>query len=377
MKTNKLKEHFLKILESVMFMFQYMPTLGIWKGLMSIPFIVYMLYIFQYPNMLMGLISLYGILFIFGLVFFLYSLIYKRRQRNNLITTGPYKLVRHPQYLGIIISTFAITLESLDYNPISIFLPPFFTSHGFIFLFWIFMVFIYIILARIEENSLLNSFGSVFIEYKNQVPFMVPLFGVEYISKISDNKILNHIETSILKIINVLLFLFQYIPVSLLYFGLMSLPFIVYIFYIFQFPWIWQDLLNPIFIFGLSLFFYSLIYKLKYREKLITTGPYKYVRHPQYLGIIIATLGLTWVNMFASPITIWVPQWFATHSTIFLFWTLMVVIYIFLASIEEVILTKSYGKEFLEYKNSVPAFIPFLGFKKYLEKRKIIQIKFS
>jgi protein-S-isoprenylcysteine O-methyltransferase Ste14 len=76
---------------------------------------------------------------------------------------------------------------------------------------------------------------------------------------------------------------------------------------------------------------------------LVTDGLYKYIRHPQYLGILIATLGMA-VYKF-SPISL-------------LLWTFLLVLYYRLARKEEKIMQNIYGVQFLKYKSEVPMLLP-------------------
>lgn len=96
--------------------FQFVPCASIWFGIMSLPLISYFINFLSYPDIL-----LFDFKFFFGYpgtyvallggVIFLYSLIYQLTHWKGLIQKGPYKYVRHPQYLGIIIMTFGLTLE--------------------------------------------------------------------------------------------------------------------------------------------------------------------------------------------------------------------------------------------------------------------------
>jgi protein-S-isoprenylcysteine O-methyltransferase Ste14 len=76
---------------------------------------------------------------------------------------------------------------------------------------------------------------------------------------------------------------------------------------------------------------------------LVTEGLYKHVRHPQYLGILIATLGMI-VYKF-SPISI-------------MLWPILLFLYYRLARKEEKIMHNIYGTQYLEYKSKVPMFLP-------------------
>ncbi|UCG01945.1 MAG: isoprenylcysteine carboxylmethyltransferase family protein [Candidatus Heimdallarchaeota archaeon] len=78
-------------------------------------------------------------------------------------------------------------------------------------------------------------------------------------------------------------------------------------------------------------------------EKVITTGVYSIVRHPQYLGAVLAHLG---ISILLS----------ALYSLLL---TPLLMIYIYLISWkEEKELVKEFGKDYEEYKAQVPMFIP-------------------
>jgi protein-S-isoprenylcysteine O-methyltransferase Ste14 len=78
---------------------------------------------------------------------------------------------------------------------------------------------------------------------------------------------------------------------------------------------------------------------------LVTTGIYGYVRHPQYLGFMLITLGMN---------ILWV-----TISTLVL-WPILVIVYYRLAKKEDEEMEKIFGDEYQKYKQVVPMFIPRL-----------------
>ena len=86
------------------------------------------------------------------------------------------------------------------------------------------------------------------------------------------------------------------------------------------------------------------IYKAK--EKLVTTGIYAQTRHPQYLGFLLLTGGV----VFLWP----------TFSTL-LMWPILLFLYYRLAEEEGQKLEAKFGKDYLEYKKSVPRFLPNWG----------------
>ncbi|MFX0073820.1 MAG: methyltransferase family protein [Candidatus Hermodarchaeota archaeon] len=179
--------------------------------------------------------------------------------------------------------------------------------------------------------------------------------------KIKINSVLTSISSLLIPI-------FQYVPCTAIWFGIMSVPLLAYIFLYIQFPHIlWYDLRFlirtqgfPIVLFGLSLYLYSLIYQLSHRGRLLTKGPYKLMRHPQYLAFIIMTLGMTIVAFQTAPIFEISVSYEYSYSILTLIWIIEVIAYISLGKIEEIALKAKYGDGFLEYKKKVAFIIPFL-----------------
>ena len=79
------------------------------------------------------------------------------------------------------------------------------------------------------------------------------------------------------------------------------------------------------------------------KGSLVTDGIYGRVRHPQYSGLFLVSIGL-------------MIQW-PTLVTILL-WPVMLAVYSRLAKKEETAMIGQFGLEYLEYKKSVPAFFP-------------------
>jgi len=79
------------------------------------------------------------------------------------------------------------------------------------------------------------------------------------------------------------------------------------------------------------------------KGKLVTTGIYRYVRHPQYLGFLLITLGLN--------------VWWLTIITLAL-WPVVIIVYYKLAKKEEKEAEEQFGEEYLKYKQRVPGWIP-------------------
>lgn len=104
----------------------------------------------------------------------------------------------------------------------------------------------------------------------------------------------------------------------------------------------------------LVIFGWYQIYKAK--GQLVTTGIYARIRHPQYLGFLLITLGLN-------------VQWLTIITL--LLWPILAVLYYRLAKTEDKEVEKKFGEEFQKYKRSVPMFIPRLRTKKLEKSNKI------
>jgi len=79
------------------------------------------------------------------------------------------------------------------------------------------------------------------------------------------------------------------------------------------------------------------------QDELVSTGLYAYVRHPQYLGFLLMTLGM-------------LVQW--TTIPALLMWPLLVVLYLRLARQEEKEMEAKFGVRYREYKGRVPMLFP-------------------
>lgn len=86
--------------------------------------------------------------------------LYHARQQDRLVTTGLYSLARHPQYIGLFIAIFGEgvvhwpTLFSVGLFPV--------------------IVLAYFLLARSEENRVIEQFGDEYLAYRKRVPMFIP-----------------------------------------------------------------------------------------------------------------------------------------------------------------------------------------------------------
>jgi protein-S-isoprenylcysteine O-methyltransferase Ste14 len=89
--------------------------------------------------------------------------LHQARQSHKLITDKLYGLVRHPQYTGLFIGIFG---EGVVHWP-TVFSIVFFPI----------IILAYVLLARSEEQKMLNEFGDEYRAYRLRVPAFIPRWG--------------------------------------------------------------------------------------------------------------------------------------------------------------------------------------------------------
>lgn len=89
---------------------------------------------------------------------------------------------------------------------------------------------------------------------------------------------------------------------------------------------------------------YAVSWDMPEGHKLVTWGPYRYVRHPSYLAYSLMFLGLVlaWLNLLSVPSLIGVPG------------------YYFMTGVEEKILIERFGDEYRTYQEKTGRFFPRL-----------------
>jgi protein-S-isoprenylcysteine O-methyltransferase Ste14 len=91
---------------------------------------------------------------------------------------------------------------------------------------------------------------------------------------------------------------------------------------------------------------WDVLYKAQRANRIAMTGPYAYVRHPQYIGSILIMLGF-------------LLQW-PTLITLLMF-PILVTMYMRLAKREEQEALAQFGEEYVRYAAQTPAFWPRWG----------------
>ncbi|OGF44953.1 MAG: hypothetical protein A2452_08715 [Candidatus Firestonebacteria bacterium RIFOXYC2_FULL_39_67] len=90
--------------------------------------------------------------------------------------------------------------------------------------------------------------------------------------------------------------------------------------------------------------YWSMQIEIRDDQKLITDGPYRYIRHPAYLSTLLEAVGVT-IMLNA-------------YYTLTIFCIMYLPIMIIRINLEEKELYKKFGKEFMDYRAKVPAILP-------------------
>lgn len=95
-----------------------------------------------------------------------------RRVEDRLVTTGPYALMRHPQFL----STIALTFFGMRlFDPAAV-RPDAAWAYGSLGANWVLLVLALWLLSILEERELRAHFGAEYQAYAQRVPRLVPTF---------------------------------------------------------------------------------------------------------------------------------------------------------------------------------------------------------
>lgn len=90
---------------------------------------------------------------------------------------------------------------------------------------------------------------------------------------------------------------------------------------------------------------FSVEVTIQENHQLIISGPYKYLRHPRYLGIILFAIGISFIfNSWSSLILV----------------LLLIIVLLLRIKDEEELMNNQFGDEWLQYKNKSRRIIPFI-----------------
>lgn len=163
-----------------------LPPLAAWGGLMTVPFIIYLVMMFgnatsaplPFPDLTRP-----GPLFVFtcsslGLLLLLYSVVHLwRSKKNGLVTSGPYRMCRHPQYFSLIIFTLIMTYQSIWILQNTFGIGWLTVDQTRIL--WILTLVAYVVLAWAEEMHLEKQFDEEWKQYRMKVGFLFPFIPLK------------------------------------------------------------------------------------------------------------------------------------------------------------------------------------------------------
>jgi protein-S-isoprenylcysteine O-methyltransferase Ste14 len=161
-----------------------MSAPGLYLGFMTLPFLAYFIMLLaglplsleSIPYLVFGGSTLENLVIVLGLIIFLYSVIYLWRTKSRgLVMTGPYRVVRHPQYLSLMIFTAVLTSRSvwvIQNTFGSVYLGQWETI-----LLWFLVVFVYIGLGLFEEQYLAIRYQEDWTSYRRRVGFFLPFIA--------------------------------------------------------------------------------------------------------------------------------------------------------------------------------------------------------
>lgn len=184
--TKKIKAGLLQASGYLVLLIQQIPPLGVYPALMTLPLFLYLSILFSQIPMNIP----YAIIEFFQMGIFLYpieialtvggitlaigSTLYLYRHRNQgLVTSGPYRYIRHPQYTGFILLSLGLTV--ISYKILTSTFGIGWLSPEATIALWFGQFAVYIILALIEDSYLSKTYGESYAEYKQNTAFLLPL----------------------------------------------------------------------------------------------------------------------------------------------------------------------------------------------------------
>lgn len=114
-------------------------------------------YLGMYINILCAVIALFLILNGWYNIYHKYWS--KEKGKGELVTSGVYKYIRHPQYTGLLLLSLGMLIEWATL-PLLIMFPV--------------MVFMYVRLAKREEKDMLSEFGGSYQQYMAETKMFIP-----------------------------------------------------------------------------------------------------------------------------------------------------------------------------------------------------------
>jgi protein-S-isoprenylcysteine O-methyltransferase Ste14 len=115
----------------------------------------------QWLGIVMALVPIFFLVWVHRHLDKQWSLALEIQEDHKLITTGPYRYVRHPMYLGIFTYTMGLMMISLDV---------------LVILFFAFSIWVNYRRIPREEQMLIQEFGDEYLEYIKRSGILMPRF---------------------------------------------------------------------------------------------------------------------------------------------------------------------------------------------------------
>ena len=115
----------------------------------------------QWLGIVTALVSIFFLIWVHRHLDKQWSIALEIQEDHKLITTGPYRYVRHPMYLGIFTCTIGLMMISLDV---------------LVILFFAFTIWVNYRRIPREEQMLIQKFGDEYLEYIKQSGRLIPQF---------------------------------------------------------------------------------------------------------------------------------------------------------------------------------------------------------
>ncbi|MHA1582292.1 MAG: methyltransferase family protein [Candidatus Baldrarchaeia archaeon] len=171
---------------------------------------------------------------------------------------------------------------------------------------------------------------------------------------------MEHLRKMVSNIVSTLLMIVQHIPVVGPWYGIMTIPIVIYFatvllvhpeFIFSEFSLLffsWHFILGKVvFLAGLAIFLLALSNFRKRTTPISTYGLYSKIRHPQYLGLTIVTLGFTLMSI----------EWKGTTELLGV-WLISLIGYMLLAYSEEKHLLKKHYRLYKQYMEKTHFMLP-------------------
>ncbi len=120
----------------------------------------------QWSGIVMAVVPLFFLVWVHRHLDRQWSIVLELQEDHKLITTGPYRYVRHPMYLGIFAYTIGLMMISSDV---------------LVIMFFAFSIWVNYMRIPREEQMLIQRFGDEYLEYMKRSGRLLPKLRRDYV----------------------------------------------------------------------------------------------------------------------------------------------------------------------------------------------------